>query len=252
MKKIFLLFVTIFSLNFLNAQEFVVIEYELHKSTDKIAFDKLSEGKVSDDFMKQLIDKLFQTFSYQLVTNKNESNFSWMEKINNSQENDMFSKMFPADMGDIGLLYKDLKEKKYLWDKDDDDHLVVSDSLKKFDWQITNEKSEILGYEVRKATAEKDSTKYEAWYASKLNISNGPELYDGLPGLILKTVEIRNTDLGEFTNTYLAVSLKVDKKKKITKPEKGKFISNDEYQKIKEERKAKRNKFRREKGVDKD
>lgn len=87
----------------------------------------------------------------------------------------------------------DLKEKVYfveevIFGK----KFLISDTLPKFDWKISGETDQISGYSVRKATAVLEENvngsdvTATAWYAPKIPISLGPELYGGLPGLILK------------------------------------------------------------------
>ena len=61
----------------------------------------------------------------------------------------------------------------------------MKDSLSKFSWKLESETKEILGYKCNLATTIFRGRKYSAFYTSKINISDGPWKFYGLPGLIL-------------------------------------------------------------------
>lgn len=108
----------------------------------------------------------------------------------------------------------------------------IKEPLPVYDWKLENEKKEILGYEVRKATALVDSVKIlTAWYAPKLAYKDGPRNIWGLPGLILE-VEVSSTKIKEITKMEaieVSVLEKSDKATKIEQPQKGKFITREEF-----------------------
>jgi GLPGLI family protein len=54
-------------------------------------------------------------------------------------------------------------------------------------WQIMNQSKEnILGYKVKKAQTIYNGKKYFAWFTTDIPVSNGPFIFNGLPGLIVK------------------------------------------------------------------
>jgi GLPGLI family protein len=61
-----------------------------------------------------------------------------------------------------------------------------------FDWKLTNDQKEILGYNAQKAEGvHKDiltgkTFKIEAWFIRDVLISTGPDVFMGLPGLIVE------------------------------------------------------------------
>ena len=70
--------------------------------------------------------------------------------------------------------------------------LQYTSSLPKLNWQlITNSSEEILGYNVQKAETVYGEKKYYAWFSTEIPLNNGPFVFNGLPGLILK---IQNED----------------------------------------------------------
>ncbi|MBX9734659.1 MAG: GLPGLI family protein [Chitinophagaceae bacterium] len=63
---------------------------------------------------------------------------------------------------------------------------LIKDSIKTYDWRITDETREIAGFECRKAVTKIcDSVYVVAFYTDQIPVSVGPENFGGLPGLIL-------------------------------------------------------------------
>lgn len=74
-----------------------------------------------------------------------------------------------------------LTEKK-IWGE----QFLIIDSVRKFNWKITDSKRNICGYQCRKAIWQaNDTTRIYAWFCSEVNASIGPESFVGLPGAIL-------------------------------------------------------------------
>lgn len=71
-------------------------------------------------------------------------------------------------------------------------------------WRIRLEEQVILGYVCRKATTSFRGRNYVAWYTEEIPISNGPHLFGGLPGLILK--------IEDSVKDYVFVATSIDKK----------------------------------------
>jgi GLPGLI family protein len=61
----------------------------------------------------------------------------------------------------------------------------ISEPLTSIDWTIHEEKKQIQGYEVQKATAQVRGRHYTAWFCTALPYQAGPWKLHGLPGLIL-------------------------------------------------------------------
>lgn len=63
---------------------------------------------------------------------------------------------------------------------------LLQDSLRNFQWRITEEKREIAGFDCRKAvTRICDSVYVVAFYTDQIPVSSGPESFGNLPGMIL-------------------------------------------------------------------
>jgi len=104
--------------------------------------------------------------------------------------------------------------------------------MKKYKWKMTGEQKSILDYPCMKATYEKDSTTVVAWFTPQIPVSAGPSRYTGLPGMIL---EMEFND-GERKVVATEVELKALEKDIIVAPKKGKKVTQEEYEKIQEEK----------------
>ncbi len=63
---------------------------------------------------------------------------------------------------------------------------LLQDSLRNFQWRMTDEKREIAGFDCRKAvTRICDSVYVVAFYTDQIPVSSGPESFGNLPGMIL-------------------------------------------------------------------
>lgn len=105
---------------------------------------------------------------------------------------------------------------------------LISGELPEYEWKLTGDQSEFLGFTVQKATAVQDSSSIEAWYTSEIPASGGPGLFGGLPGMIL-TVSI---DEGQIA--YSATEVKLDGlgDEVIEVPTEGDEISREDYEQI--------------------
>lgn len=85
-------------------------------------------------------------------------------------------------------IYTDLSAGKIVMEKDAmGEQFLLSDSTRKIKWRITNETRDILGYNCIRANGlVSDSIYVVAFYTDKIRVSGGPELFSGLPGMILQ------------------------------------------------------------------
>ncbi|MFV0305663.1 MAG: GLPGLI family protein [Moheibacter sp.] len=242
MTKIFTLF-AFFGFCILNAQEKLIIEYESRLEFDAESFANnvttSGDRKVNNqEIVNALKESMTKPNYYTLSLTPNESEFKFLEKIENEQPTEGHMKV-KIVMGGMGVTYKNLQENISLKTEEPyNKNFLVNDTLQNYDWAITKETKEILGYEVRKATATIDSTNLvEAWYAPKLPYKNGPEFFQGLPGLIL---EVQSHKKNDMTHTYRAISLNIDTENKpIERPKKGKSISQKEFKAFMDEQSKK-------------
>lgn len=196
--------------------------------------------------------------SYILEFNTHESFFKEEEKL---AEPKVGSHQISVTMNSTssGKLYKNLKDNYSLLENDYLGKVfLIKDSLHTSGWELGTESKKVGNYTVYKATktikpkryiSEDDQTDvdekesgilsmikkepqditYTAWYTPEIPISNGPEAYGGLPGLIL--------ELHSPKMVYLCSEIILNPKKSIKiKAPKGKVIAQSEFDEMVKER----------------
>ncbi|MBB6131605.1 GLPGLI family protein [Mucilaginibacter lappiensis] len=100
---------------------------------------------------------------------------------------------------------------------------LVKDSTRKINWKITTETREIAGYTCRRANAlVLDSIYVVAFYTDEIPVSGGPELFSGLPGMILG-VALPHENMTWFATKVTDMPIE---DKALAPPKKGKQVTN--------------------------
>ena len=110
-------------------------------------------------------------------------------------------------------------------------NFLVSDSIKSEPWKLTNKMIKVLDYTCLGAEIVKGDTTITAWFTSEIPISTGPDQFFGLPGLIL-AIEIN----GETAFIATSIDLTPPEEGVLSKPDKGKKVTQEEFDKIVEEK----------------
>lgn len=109
---------------------------------------------------------------------------------------------------------------------------ILEDSLKVPKWKVMNKIKEVAGYMCMMAVTE-DTTKGQkitAWFADNIPVSAGPELYSGLPGLILEL----DINEGDVVITAKEVKMREVKDEEMALPKKmkGKKLDTLKYEQL--------------------
>ncbi len=213
--------------------------------------------KMIDERMKKMSEKTFD-----LYFDKTASIYKEQEKLETpGTQGGGSMRMMASFAGGGGTFYKNVKEKMYTVDKEIfGKEFLVKDSLPKFDWKMTGESKKIGNYLCFKATAkvkpsqsdfrnmrrkkQEESTEEKkperstnfmdqmempseidvvAWYTPDIPVSQGPEMYYGLPGLILEVVADKTVMLAS------KVVLNPKEKQEIKAPTNGKEINQKDF-----------------------
>ena len=159
--------------------------------------------------------------------NEEEENETTIESQEQTEDGEVRMKMIIARPEN--KLYKNLETNQLVDSRDlMGRKFLIEDELAKFEWKMTGEQEEILGYTCQKATCEKDGDTIEAWFTTQIAASNGPGNYGQLPGLILKVV----TDNGDRTIEATKVQLEAIDAEEIFIPNKGKKVTQAEFDEI--------------------
>ena len=107
---------------------------------------------------------------------------------------------------------------------------LVAGELPELAWKLTGEEGMLLDRQVMKATATMDTVSVEAWFAPEIPAPFGPDNYGGLPGLILML------SIDDGSKLYEATSITLDTEIEITVPDKGRPVTQEEFEKLVQER----------------
>ncbi len=235
MKKI--LFTFLLSTITLTAQEKLRIEYRYSRqdNPEKLKeFENEMKQKFGGGFkMGEPVDQF-----YELEYNDNTAIYHKIETLNNAQGMNNGMNMSIHIGGQFARLKNNLTDKNFLQEVNlDKENYLVKNDYTNYDWKITDEETEILGYKVIKAISESEKT--VAWFAPELKVNVGPEKINGLPGTILKTEKQETNKLLTLV-TFEAEKVVINPKKLQKEKEfKGKEISSEEFKVLQDESKAK-------------
>jgi GLPGLI family protein len=229
----------------------------VYKTNRKTGFKIGGESNMSEA-QKQELEERFQKMNQKtfiLEFDKTTSSYKEEEKLNapNPQANLGGMQMISVfgGGGSGSLYFKNLKEKRFVSKTDImGKTFLIKDSIPNYQWQLTSETKNIGNYTCYKATftqevenrtmtVENGETKQikksetimtTAWYTPQIPISNGPTFYHGLPGLIL--------EINDGTTTIVCTEIVLNPSEKIaiSEPDKGKIVSQTEYDKIQDEK----------------
>ena len=106
-----------------------------------------------------------------------------------------------------------------------EERFLVNDTMRKLQWKIQDEIRMVANYKCRKATARMyDSVVIVAFYTDDIMVSGGPEMFGGLPGMILQVA------IPRLHTTWIAtqVDWTAPKPEELKAPEKGKKVTQKE------------------------
>lgn len=215
------------------------VEMEVSMDNKEISAEQQAKMKA---MMQSQLNK-----EYILVFDKSQSFFKEQEKLGSpsSQSGGMRVMAFS---GVASELYINTKEKRFTSKRDlFGKEFLVKDKLEATNWELTKETKKIGQYTCHKATSTRsvegrrmiDGNGNEtvgepreiittAWYTPEIPVTNGPDTYWGLPGLIL---EIND---GNRVLICTKVVLNSDKQVAIVEPSKGKEVTEAEYDEMME------------------
>ena len=264
MKKSIIILLAIFFAKFAIAQSNFQGSATYETKTNYGDFKKRFEGnKDITPEMQTMIEQRMKKMSektFVLNFDKNASIYKEEEKLDAPGQSSGGIRMMSNMMGTGGSLYKNIKQKNYIANKEFmGKEFLVKDSLVTLKWKMESETRMIGGYNCFKATAVKapsktdfrnlrpkeekkdDTTKktslldnveipteitITAWYTPEIPVNQGPENYWGLPGLIL--------EVNDGKTTILCSKIVLNAKEKIDiKPvDNGEVVSQAKYDEV--------------------
>lgn len=164
----------------------------------------------------------------------NSSFFSYSFNMKNAlykmdRETESPVKMFGSAPAEKNTVYTDFQQQKVVANKQvfEEKYLII-DTMRKMEWKINDEIRKIANYTCRKAVGKIcDSVYVVAFYTEDIIPSGGPEMFSGLPGMILEIA------IPRLHTTWIAtkVELVTPKQEELKAPEKGKKTTQEEMYK---------------------
>lgn len=223
-----------------------------YRSSMNIGNINVAGQDMSPDMQENLRKQLAQQSQrdYTLTFNLKES--TWKEEVeldpvSNASSGGMQVRFSTGG----GISYLNPGENKFLEETEIfGKKFLIEDELPEFNWKITGETKKIGDYNVVKAEFERiseqtvmalsdseqtsetvmDTTIITAWYTPDIPVSQGPSNTWGLPGLILELQQ------GEMSFLCTKVELNPAEPVKIEIPSKGKRVSREESEQIRDEK----------------
>jgi GLPGLI family protein len=135
-------------------------------------------------------------------------------------------KMMGGGPGMENVVYTDLRTERVTANKQVyEQKFLVQDSMRRIDWKEKDELRTIAGFKCRKAVGKIcDSVYVVAFYAEDIPVAGGPEMFGGLPGMILELA------IPRLHTTWVATKVEVvaPKATDFMIPEKGKKVNEKE------------------------
>ncbi|MFK8009678.1 MAG: GLPGLI family protein [Saprospiraceae bacterium] len=215
---------------FLIAQTQGVIQYE-----ETISFQiDLPEGM--EEFKSQIPssqkNKMDLTFTEEVALYESaKSNEDPQDVTMGSEEGGMMLKMkfdMPENKTFTNITEGTMIEKQDFMGK----KFLIKGAVEKYKWKLTGEQEKVLDYVCQKATYQDSTQNLVAWFTPQIPVATGPGSISGLPGMILKL----DRNAGEMVVVATSVELKEIEKKTLKAPQKGKKVTQEEFQKIQEEK----------------
>jgi GLPGLI family protein len=224
--------------------------YKTHqKSSFELDSTTMAANPGIQEQMEAQMRKMFQK-TFTLDFTKSESMYKEEQELDapkGPSANGGVMVMVMGGDGSSDILYKNIKEKR-MANKTDlmGKIFLIKDNLVSYDWELTGETKNIGNYTCYKAVFEKEEESVEinmidgevkeekgmkkrtlvAWYTTDVPISNGPNNYGGLPGLILEVND------GDLTIVCSEIILNPKEVKEIKEPTKGKIVTRKKFAEI--------------------
>ncbi len=219
MKTHILILISIFSLEICSAQTLKVTY------TERVDLSESLSQIDNPAIKKMVMEKTGTPKRFELISSNGISLYKKEEKQDYNQNVTIM-----GAGGSEDIIYKNHKKNEFVNQTDFMSRtFLIQDKLSKLNWKITDETQKIGNYSCRKAVLKRGDNNIIAWFTDEISSNDGPREYYGLPGLILK-VKTKSIII-EATN--ISVS---KEKADIKKPTKGKKVTREEFERIKEEK----------------
>lgn len=220
--------------------------YKTHNKVDVKFGGANGQQPGNNKKIEEAMKKMFQK-TYTLNFTKSASTYKQNEELEPAVQSGNVQVMMFGGTSGSDVLYKDVNKKNYVQKTEiSGKRFLIKDELEEFGWEMTAETKKIGNYTCYKAVRKRDEERRSftmtdgeqeettktvtietiAWYTPEIPVSTGPDMYWGLPGLILEVHE------GKRTIICSEIVLNPKEKIEIKVPKKGKKVSQEEFDKV--------------------
>lgn len=151
------------------------------------------------------------------------------EDLDAHQEGSVIVKMAEPD----NKTFTDLKAGEQIEQKEFMSRMfLIKSELKQGQWKLTGKQKMILDYPCQQAKSSEEDREVVAWFAPTIAVAAGPGSFGNLPGLVLEV----NIENDQHIIIATSVDLKEPDEAILRKPNRGKEVTEEEYQAIVEEK----------------
>ena len=129
-------------------------------------------------------------------------------------------------------VYRDLEAGTVTEQRDFMTRLFLIEDNPSPSWKITGNQKVILDYPCMEATSGEGEKKITAWFTPIIPVPGGPGNHGGLPGMILAL----EANEGKQVTTAVKIEADLPEAGQIAKPDKGRKVTREEFDKIVEEK----------------
>lgn len=166
-----------------------------HKVLELSDVKSKTEGESAYQNVVKLAGESFNGYTSELKINKEESFYSIDSNLQSDDTNPVYANLATTLFNTNRRYYHNSKSKISIIDLTSyGERLLVKYDSIPYNWNVTTDKSNILGYDCFKAetykTIQNPKGKFKfkvvVWFTPEIPFQTGPEDYVGLPGLVLK------------------------------------------------------------------
>lgn len=198
------------------------IEYKRSTNLDRVIDEMDDEDRGWIDKYRSKIPKHRDAY-FELYFNQN---YSMYTPGKDAPESSQFMSWVGRHPAAENKVYTDFKTHKVTAQKQVyEEDFLVKDTMRKIEWKIMDEVRTIANFKCRKAVGVMcDSVYVVAFYTDDIMVSGGPEMFSGLPGMILQIAVPRLHTTWIATN----VNITTPDPKSFKEPKKGKESSQED------------------------
>lgn len=203
----------------------------------------INEGNKPNPSKNDKISKLFKSMTdfgenleLSLYFKNNLAYYTCETSLKLNKEDERIYNMSKIKFKTMANYYYDFKNQEYLEEKDfGGDIFLIKKNINITDWKLVNETKKIGNYTCYKATRnylftnwkkKKSMRNQTVWYTLDIPLPFGPKEFVGFPGLVIEVID------HNLIYEVKKISLNPQKKITLKKPNKGKKMSENEYNKV--------------------